>query len=84
MRMLGCLSNLAEKRCYYKALIVVLTYLSSPVCNWTIFRLAHLRRTNIIIEKSCVIENEFHVDSEQWKHTWSHHKPKQMLLFNVI
>jgi hypothetical protein len=38
----------------------LLTYLSSPVCNWAIFRLARLRRTNIIIEKSRVIENEFH------------------------
>ena len=44
---LGCLSCL-------------LTYLSSPVCNWAIFRLARLRRTNVIIEKSRVIENEFH------------------------
>jgi hypothetical protein len=38
----------------------LLTYLSSPVCNWAICRLARLCRTNIIIEKSRVIENEFH------------------------
>lgn len=38
----------------------LLTYLSNPAVNWAIFRLACLRRTNIIVEKSCVIENEFH------------------------
>jgi hypothetical protein len=57
----------------------LLTYLSSPVCNWAICRLARLCRTNIIIEKSRVIENEFHGKFRTKKRrTWSHHKPKQM------
>ena len=38
----------------------MLTYLSGPVCNWAIYRLARLCRTNVVIEKSRMIENKFH------------------------
>lgn len=63
--------------------LLIWYYLSSPVCNLAIFRLACRRRTNIIVKKGCVIENEFHwwitlnVNNSKEKRTWSHHKPKQ-------
>ena len=54
------LSNLATFKLKLRCLSCLLTYLCSPVCNWAILGFARLRRANVIIKKSCVIENEFH------------------------